>query len=353
MPATAIDLFCGAGGLTRGLQNVGINVTAGIDFDQTCQYAYEHNNGAAFIHKKIQDVTANELIPYYPPNDIRILVGCAPCQPFSSHTKKYKKNGADRRDERWYLINDFFRLVRDIRPDVVSMENVPNLIEQDIFHSFVNRLRRAGYSVSYSIVYCPDYGVPQQRSRLVLLASRHGRIELIDPTNDPEHYNTVKSAIGQLPAVEAGGISENDPLHKASRLSDINLKRIRVSKPGGTWHDWDESLLCPCHKKETGKTYASVYARMEWDKPSPTITTEFYNYGTGRFGHPEQDRALSLREGALLQTFPPNYEFMENGEYTYKQVGKMIGNAVPVKLAEAIGRSIQEHINVQHIVRNL
>lgn len=345
MPATAIDLFCGAGGLTHGLQNAGINVVAGIDFDEGCQYAYENNNEAVFIHKKIQDVTSQELIPYFPEGDIKVLVGCAPCQPFSTHTNKYKKTAGKRVDERWYLLNDFFRLIKELMPDIVSMENVPNLIDKDVFRSFVNRLRRAGYSVSFSVVYCPDYGIPQQRNRLVLLASRHGRISIIEPTHDADNYETVRDTIGALEHIDAGEISAADPLHRASKLSEKNIQRIRASIPGGTWHDWDESLLSPCHTKESGQTYASVYARMEWDKPSPTITTEFYNFGTGRFGHPEQDRALSLREGALLQTFPPDYVFSPDGSLTYKEVGKMVGNAVPVRLGEVIGQSILNHIH--------
>lgn len=345
MAMKAIDLFCGAGGLTCGLQKAGINVVAGIDFDEKCSYAYSHNNKAVFIHKKIQNVTALDLMQQFGEANIRILVGCAPCQPFSTHTFKYKKTTGECNDERWFLINDFLRLIREVKPEIVSMENVPNLSEQDIFRSFVNRLRRYGYSVSYSIVYCPDYDIPQNRYRLVLLASRLGKISLIKPTCNQENYKTVRQTIGNLESIKAGQCSSKDRLHKASRLSELNLKRIRASKPGGTWHDWDKSLLSPCHEKESGQTYASVYARMEWDKPSPTITTEFYNYGTGRFGHPEQDRALSLREGALLQTFPPDYDFTSNESLSIREIGKMIGNAVPVKLGEIIGKTILMHIN--------
>ncbi|GAJ03489.1 unnamed protein product, partial [marine sediment metagenome] len=145
----------------------------------------------------------------------------------------------------------------------------------------------------------------------------------------------------------AGEVSTKDALHRASRLGDINLKRIKQSKPGGTWKDWDEDLRSPCHKKDSGKSYCGVYARMSWDTLAPTMTTQFYNYGTGRFGHPEQDRALSLREGALLQTFPPDYDFIDP-ELTFskKRLGTHIGNAVPVRLGVIIGRSILNHLEV-------
>ena len=134
-------------------------------------------------------------------------------------------------------------------------------------------------------------------------------------------------------------------LHKASKLSPINLKRIRQSKPGGSWKDWDKDLLLECHQKDSGKSYVSVYGRMEWDKPSPTMTTQCNGIGNGRFGHPEQDRAISLREAALLQTFPKSYKFFdENNPLTTRQLSTHIGNAVPVKLGKVIGKSIKKHI---------
>jgi DNA (cytosine-5)-methyltransferase 1 len=206
-------------------------------------------------------------------------------------------------------------------------------------------LRQNKYYVTYSTVYCPDYGIPQKRKRLVLLASKFGKLELIPKTHKPEEYETVKKTIGDLPKVAAGEVCESDPLHLTTKLSDINLKRIRSSKPNGTWNDWDEQLRLDCHKKETGASYKSVYGRMAWDEPSPTITTQFYNYGTGRFGHPEQDRALTIREASLLQTFPPDYDFYQNpDEITFNRLGVHIGNAVPVKLGEIIGKSILKHI---------
>ena len=351
---TVVDLFCGVGGLTHGLRLAGLNVTAGIDLDSSCKYAYEHNNaGTKFITADVDKVFPEEVSALYPENGLRILVGCAPCQPFSKYTKRYRKgeqNGGRENDEwqqdnKWKLLYSFADIIRHVLPDIVSMENVPELAEEQVFEDFYKTLFQLEYNVSYSIVYCPDYGVPQNRRRLVLLASRLGELKLIEPFYEEDNYRTVKDSIGELPHIEAGKNNPNDFLHSAARLSATNMSRIRSSVPGGTWRDWDDSLKLKCHKENSGKTYVSIYGRMCWDAPSPTITTQFYGYGNGRFGHPEQDRALTLREGALLQSFPPNYEFVDPArEFNRREVGTHIGNAVPVELGRAIGVSIKYHI---------
>lgn len=225
------------------------------------------------------------------------------------------------------------------------MENVPRLAEHGVFSAFVSHLERAGYFVSFQVINCADYGVPQSRNRLVLLASRLGEIKLIDPTTPTGKHSTVRAAISGLPEISAGQQHPEDPLHRASSLSDLNLARIKASSPGGTWRDWDDALIGDCHKKPSGKTYPSVYGRMAWDAPAPTMTTQYYGFGNGRFGHPEQDRAISLREGAILQTFPKSYKFMPQGAaISTKSIGRLIGNAVPVSLGLAIGESIMKHI---------
>ncbi|HWR31866.1 MAG TPA: DNA cytosine methyltransferase [Negativicutes bacterium] len=343
MPCVVVDLFCGIGGLTKGLELAGLNVVAGIDIDATCQFAYEENNNSRFIHEDVTNVTAEQLLALYPEDGIRALVGCAPCQPFSKYSLRYRKEGHV--DEKWRLLYSFSRVIRESNPHIVSMENVPELSNEAVFQDFVNSLTELGYNVDWHVVYCPEYGVPQNRKRLVLLASRIGNITLIPPLYEQGNYPTVRQAIGNLPQINAGEQDAADPLHRACILSDTNLRRIRLSVPGGTWRDWDEALQLPCHKKNTGKTYPSVYGRMCWDEPAPTITTQFYGYGNGRFGHPEQDRALSLREGAILQSFPPAYVFV-NAEHpaTRRELGIHIGNAVPVELGRAIGISIQNHI---------
>jgi DNA (cytosine-5)-methyltransferase 1 len=227
------------------------------------------------------------------------------------------------------------------------MENVPRLMNFKsgaTFRAFVKKLRDADYHVVWDVLYGPDYGLAQTRSRLVLLASRLGPIEMPKTTHKGKH-RTVRQAIGDLPKLDHGGVDGKDLLHRASRLSDVNLRRIESAKPGGTWRDWSPKLVADCHKVETGKGYSSVYGRMEWDEPSPTITTQFFGFGNGRFGHPEQNRALSLREGALLQGFPKDYEFVEPGApVQFKKVGRLIGNAVPVKLGAAIAKAVRLHL---------
>ncbi|MDZ4725563.1 MAG: DNA (cytosine-5-)-methyltransferase [Leptospira sp.] len=338
---TAVDLFCGAGGLTRGLLNSGVRVVAGYDIDPDCKYAYESNNRkVSFKLKNVADLSAEELNEHYPPDHIRVLVGCAPCQPFSKYTQ-----GISNRDKtKWGLLYEFSRLIRELKPEIISMENVPEVKRHNVFSSFLKTLKKAGYYISHQEAYCPDFGIPQQRKRLVLLASLLGPITLLKPQSLPQDV-TVRAAIGHLPKLNAGDCTMGDTLHKASQLSPLNLKRIIASRPGGSWRDWSSDLVAKCHRQKSGLTYPSVYGRMEWDKPSPTITTQFFGFGNGRFGHPEQNRAITLREGAILQSFPDNYEFASKDQHiSFATLGRLIGNAVPVRLGEAIGHSIRHHL---------
>ena len=337
----AADLFCGVGGLTRGLKAAGISVELGIDIDPACEYPYTANNSAAYLLKSVEDIKADEFSDVFDDAPFKLLAGCAPCQPFSTYSQGWSCPS----DERWNLLEHFSRLVTETRPHLVTMENVPPLAREDVFADFVDVLEGEGFDVFYTLVNCADYGVPQQRQRLVMLASTLGPIGLIGPTTPEGHRITVKKAIGDMSPLVAGEVCQDDPLHRACELSSLNLKRIRASKPRGTWRDWDESLRAACHRKKSGKTYPSVYGRMTWDAPSPTITTQYYGFGNGRFGHPDQDRAISLREGALLQSFPKTYQFVPNGDPIYRRiVGRLIGNAVPVKLGAAIGQSIVLHV---------
>ena len=342
---TVIDLFCGAGALTHGFIKEGFNVVAGLDADKSCKYAYEKNNrGATFIEKKIEDVEAAELKQRYPKEHIKILIGCAPCQPFSAYNKS-KQN----KDDKWKLLSNFSDLISEIEPDIVSMENVPTLTtfrNGKIYHRFVNRLKKDYIVTEYPRVSCLNYGVPQDRKRLVLFASKpkYGKIELLDPTHTPDKYKRVGDVIWGLGALEAGKTSWHDPYHKAAGLSELNLRRIKASKQGGTWRDWPDELVARCHKQESGNSYSSIYGRMIWRAPAPTITTQCCGFGNGRFGHPKQNRAISLREAARIQTFPDDYEFVHPDEpHSITTISRFIGNAVPVKLARVIAKSIKLH----------
>lgn len=346
MPAQVIDLFCGVGGLTRGLLDAGLNVIAGFDIDPTCQYTYENNNGIDYHIQNIREVNGEQINDLYDDDVIKILVGCAPCQPFSQ--MRFKLRDANANDEKYNLLLEFGRLIQEVQPTIVSMENVPQIQKTTIFQQFINILDEQGYYHSEGVVYCPDYGIPQTRKRFVLVGSRLGPIELIPPTHDRNNIH-IRDYIGNLPPIHAGEVSPYDPLHRSASLSSLNLRRIQHSLPGGTWRDWPENLRCACHRKKSGQTYASVYGRLSWEQIGPTITTQFYNYGTGRYGHPDQDRALSLREGAILQTFPPGYSFIDpNRRFVFNDIARHIGNAVPVRLGEVIGQTIIHHIEEYH-----
>lgn len=341
-----VDLFCGAGGLTHGLQKSGLSVVAGYDIDAACRFAYEKNNKSLFVQKSVTDIEDGELQKYFDGAKVKVLAGCAPCQPFSSYTNSAKLGVVRSKDKRWSLLYSFAKQIKMVKPDIITMENVPRVVNHKVFKDFIKSLKKDGYFVWYDVVFCPDYGMAQSRSRLVLLASKFGEIKLIPPTHEKDNYKTVKDIIGGLPEIEAGSGHVEDKLHRSASLSEINFNRIMASKPGGTWHDWPENLRAKCHTKESGSTYTAVYGRMSWDKLGPTITTQCIGFGNGRFGHPEQNRALSLREAALLQSFPEKYEFWpEDVKMEMRTVARLIGNAVPVRLGEIVGKTILEHIS--------
>lgn len=336
---SCVDLFCGIGGLTHGLIRGGVNVAAGIDLDPQCRFAYEENNAASFIESDVNSLSGADIRALWAKGHYRLLAGCAPCQPFSTYSRKGRKT---RKDSKWSLVAEFGRLVRESQPDLVTMENVPQLVQHKVFADFLSELRE--FDVWWKVIDCVRYGVPQTRRRLVLLASRFGPVTLSPPV-DGQESPTVRAAIRHLPSLRAGEVSSNDALHSACSLSALNLKRIKASKPGGTWRDWDESLLAHCHRKKSGETYPSVYGRMEWELPAPTITTQSFGYGNGRFGHPEQHRAITLREAAILQTFPESYKFVIDGERPrFNTLGRLIGNAVPVRIGQAVAQTLIAHM---------
>jgi len=344
---STVDLFCGSGGLTHGFNLEGLKVVAGIDFDSTCKYSYENNNNSQFLHYDILKLSAKELQSLYPPNTYKILVGCAPCQPFSIFTKNKSKATSLEEDERWRLLYSFSNLIKETRPEIISMENVPLLktFNQGIvFNDFIKPLKKIGYYLEYKVVNAQDYGVPQRRKRLVLLGSLLGPIEFIPPTHSNK-FVTVAESIGHLPNLNAGEIDPHDPLHRSRSLRPLSKTRIKATPEGGSWVDWADNLKLECHKKPSGKPFGSVYGRMHRNEVAPTITTYCTGLNNGRFGHPVQDRAISLREAAILQSFPHDYKFIDpNKKVITGTLARHIGNAVPVLLGRAIAKSIKKHI---------
>ncbi|MEQ1552996.1 MAG: DNA (cytosine-5-)-methyltransferase [Ferruginibacter sp.] len=347
---SVVDLFCGVGGLTHGFLKEKFIIDGGVDFDKSCKYAFEKNNKSNFYHNDVTNFSAEELNSIFSKNKRKILVGCAPCQPFSIYNHKNSKvnRQSNLPNAKWKLLYSFADLIDKVEPEIISMENVPLLMKFDngkVFNDFVKRLEAKNYFISHYIVNAQDYGVPQRRKRLVLFGSKHGKIELIEKTIKGRKYKTVRDAIGYLPPVEDGIAHPKDALHRARKLSELNKLRIQSTSEGGFWRDWDKSLWLECHKKESGKSFGSVYGRMKWDDVAPTMTTYCTGLGNGRFGHPVQDRAITLREAALIQSFPKNYKFIDpNATFSSPNIARQIGNAVPVGLGVAIAKSIKKHI---------
>ena len=343
MGVVAVDCFSGAGGATRGFLNVGIRVVKGVDNDPGCRETYERNNSPAkFVCADIFDLSADDVVSGLKlrPSDHLLLAGCAPCQPFSCLRKK---RGASKGKS---LLMQFARLVTEIRPEFVFVENVPGLQHvsgNSAFARFVIRLERLGYFYDHAVINAMSYGVPQSRKRLILVASQSAPISLPEPTHGPERrhqpFVTVRATIADYPALAAGDTSEVVANHAAMSLSPLNLKRIgHTPKDGGDRRSWPKRLWLNCHRpKHTGHT--DVYGRMWWDRPAPALTCRCVSLSNGRYGHPTQDRALSLREAAALQTFPDDFTFFGSTPQSAHQ----IGNAVPVRLSELVGDLFRQH----------
>ena len=329
----ALDFFCGAGGLTRGLSDAGIEVVAGYDNDDACRTTYSDNNeGTTFYLSDIRELTVDQL--HMTGERPWLFAACAPCQPFSSQ----RRTTAVHKDAT--LLGELGRLVSAARPTYVLVENVAGIARVPGFSTFRRFLRNIsgrGYRYAYGVLDAKQYGVPQTRRRLVLLASLRGAPTLPDATHGSGRRDvcTVRDAIGHLPPIEAGRTAHGVANHSAARITERNLKRLfNTPIDGGDRRSWPDELVLDCHRKTKG--YTDVYGRMAWDKPAPTLTSKCNSISNGRYGHPEQNRAISLREAAAIQTFPDDYVF----HGTAGQVAKQIGNAVPVAFAEALGRHI-------------
>ncbi|MBK6532421.1 MAG: DNA cytosine methyltransferase [Deltaproteobacteria bacterium] len=332
----AVDLFCGAGGLTLGLERAGVDVLRGYDLDPSCEYPYNANTGAKFFKADVSLLDPVEIVGLFSKGAVRLVAGCAPCQTFSTYSRGSKT--AAPTDSRWELITHFARIVKAVQPELVTMENVPRVAGFPVFDTFVRELREQKYHVWHEVVDCSALGAPQARKRLVLLASKFANPSAPAPVQVAQ---TVRDAIGYLPNIEAGKGFPDDPLHYSSALAPLTLKRLRATPPGGDWRDWPKNLQLDCHKRPSGRTYRGVYGRMKWDALAPTLTTLCGGVGNGRFVHPEQDRGISLREAAILQTFPETFSFIEPGKRLRpRTVARLVWDAVPPLLGQAIGKAL-------------
>lgn len=335
----AIDFFCGAGGLTRGLGSSGIEVVAGIDADGTCRESFEHNNRKTEFHESsIESVRGTDLwkaLKSRAASDL-IFAGCAPCQPFSAQKKTKAESRSSSRDA--LLLGEFARLVEECLPGFIVIENVPGLARVKGFSTyrrFTTMLQSKGYNFVQGVIDAKDYGVPQNRRRFILIASRRHTVSMPPKSHGISNrpHLTVRAAIEHFPAIEAG---ESHPIitnHQAAAISELNMLRLRSTPlDGGDRRSWPSDLILECHKGRY-EGHTDVYGRMAWDKPAPTLTGKCHSISNGRYGHPEQHRAISLREAASLQTFPDAYRFFGN----QGAVAQQIGNAVPVSLGRAIG----------------
>lgn len=330
---TAIDLFSGCGGLTQGLQLAGFRVLAAVEMDRNAAEAFRANHKHILLKRRdIRRVSANALRRELRlrKGQLDLVAGCPPCQGFS--TLRTRNGRARNRDRRNNLIQQMLRFVKAFRPRAVMMENVPRLAKHSKFDELVQGLERIGYSVNWDIKDCADFGVPQRRKRLVLLASRRARIAF---ARKARTRATVRSAIASLAAAGASG----DKLHDFPEK--LRSDRVRqfikdIPKDGGSRGDLPASRQLPCHKGLDG--FRDVYGRMSWDDVAPTITGGCFNPSKGRFLHPRENRAITLREAAILQSFPKGYRFpIARGK---EVIALMIGNALPPEFIRRHAREI-------------
>lgn len=342
-----IDLFSGCGGSAVGFSQLGFDIKVAVDINEDASRTFQLNfPNATVVNQNIQKVRGSDLLKLTGASsgDDVVIIACPPCQGFSTARRKSQCLS----DERNNLIYEFLRIVKEIKPIGFVMENVPGLskgLGKEMFEDVQKRLKRLGYSTVCDVVDASDYGVPQRRRRLVLLginSKAHGPFipSKSHSSNTAQGINiepwcTVKDVISDLPLLKAGEKSEKDPLHVCANLAEINLKRLQLTPPnGGGRESWPEDLKLECHKKVKG--YGDVYGRMRWDTPSPTMTAGCGMISKGRYGHPEQNRAISLREAARLQSFPDSFVFTGN----FGNIASQIGNAVPPLLAKKLGEAL-------------
>jgi DNA (cytosine-5)-methyltransferase 1 len=337
----AVDFFCGAGGVTCGFLKAGIRVLGGIDIDETCKETYEkNNNNAKFLHRDISKYDPEQLqedLRINRNDDNLVFIGCSPCQYYTIINTSREKSAKSK-----LLLEDFQRFVDFFKPGFIFIENVPGLGTKNgsPLHTFKAYLTQAGYSFDDRVINAAAFNVAQSRRRYVLMASRVSAISV--PVGKQDQKLHVRSVIGAkevFKPIPAGFKDESGFQHTCAGLSAINIARLRSTPvDGGTRLSWKDNseLQLKCYQgKDT--LFCDVYGRMYWDQPAPTITTKFYSISNGRFGHPEQNRAISLKEGAALQSFPNEYKFYAN---TIEKIARMIGNAVPPNMAMELGKTL-------------
>ena len=346
MPIKVFDFFSGCGGTSAGLRAAGMEIALGIDNDVDAALTFQANfPETVFLNADIRRLPTRALDNLVSDVDGSPLLfsACAPCQPFSKQRGVPLAPG----DKRVGLLDQFLRFAKRYRPELLFIENVPRINDGDFlnweFDRFTRTLEKLHYSIERRIFDSQSYGVPQKRSRLVLIASRLGPISFPAETHGPSaanpNYSTVREWIEDLPVIAAGEQHPNIPNHRASFLSPLNLIRIQSTPEGGGWRNWPVELVPSCHRNGF-RGYSDVYGRMKWDAPATGLTTRCISYSNGRFGHPDQDRAISVREAACLQTFPRDFIFTGN----LNSMAKQVGNAVPVLLAQRFGYNFRSHV---------
>jgi DNA (cytosine-5)-methyltransferase 1 len=333
----SLDLFSGVGGLTHGMVKAGFNVIAAIEIDNNAVIAYKMNHPDILVFDKdIKKVKISEIKKLLNGKQLDLLAGCPPCQGFSSVRRKNKKKNI--KDPRNSLIDEYLRFVKGLKPKTILLENVPGLINYYRFREFVDQLIKLGYTdaANYSIVNMKDYEIPQRRRRLTLVASRIGKINV---ASGSMKKITVRDLLGNLSLPE----KSKDELHKIfPKHSEKIMKRIQLTpKNGGSRKDLPKKFTLECHKKEN-VGFNDIYGRLRWDDYSTTITGGCLSPSKGRFLHPEQDRCISAREAALLQSFPRNYKFPT--DISHASLALMIGNSLPPHFSYIQTLNIKKHL---------
>ena len=340
---TVIDLFSGAGGLALGLKRAGFDLRAAVEFNTWAAKTYRNNVGNHLLETDIHTLEVEELLQFakLKQGECDLLAGGPPCQGFS-----VQRRGSDE-DPRNDLVLQYLRFVEGVKPRFFLMENVSGLMSKrgrPFLDAVISRVSELGYVTRLEKLEAAGFGVPQLRKRVILIGelSPNGRtcFQYPSPNTSPSEYQTVRQAIGDLPSPPADGSPHPGiPNHaREARLSALNIERLKHIPPGGGRQDLPEHLQLPCHINNPSHRHVDVYGRLEWDKPSGTITARFDSFTRGRFAHPVEHRSITLREGARLQTFPDDFHFEGNRE----EVAKQIGNAVPPLLAECLGRAIMK-----------